>query len=60
MQASPIGMASASQADFGEFDSRRLLQKLCYCCLLCCYCTRGGNFYTPKRVVINYSDFGAK
>ncbi len=27
MQASPIGMASASQADFGGFDSRRLLQK---------------------------------
>ena len=25
MQASPIGMASASQADFGGFDSRRLL-----------------------------------
>ena len=27
MQASPIGMASASQADFGGSDSRRLLQK---------------------------------
>ena len=26
MQASPIGMASASQADFGGFDSRHLLQ----------------------------------
>ena len=27
MQASPSGMASASQADFGGSDSRRLLQK---------------------------------
>ena len=26
-QASPIGMASASQADFGGSDSRRLLQR---------------------------------
>ena len=26
MQVSPIGMASASQADFGGFDSRHLLQ----------------------------------
>ncbi len=26
-QASPIGMASASQADFGGSDSRRLLHK---------------------------------
>ena len=26
MQVSPIGMASASQADFGGFDSRRLPQ----------------------------------
>lgn len=29
MQESPIGMASASQADFGGFDSRFLLQKRC-------------------------------
>ena len=27
MQASPSGMAAASQAASGEFDSRRLLQK---------------------------------
>ena len=27
MQASPIGMASASQADFGGSDSRRLLHQ---------------------------------
>ena len=27
MQVSPSGMASASQADSGEFDSRHLLQK---------------------------------
>ena len=27
MQASPSGMAAASQAVPGEFDSRRLLQK---------------------------------
>ena len=28
LQASPIGMASASQADFGGSDSRRLLQTM--------------------------------
>lgn len=27
MQVSPSGMASASQADSGEFDSRHLLHK---------------------------------
>ena len=63
MQASPIGMASASQADFGGFDSRRLLhvswikmlstaktsENTSFSEVFCCF--SGINFYAPSKQV---------
>ena len=64
MQASPIGMASASQADFGGFDSRRLLhvswiimlstaktsENTSFSEVFCCFSGKKGTFaYLPNR-----------
>ncbi len=63
MQASPIGMASASQADFGGFDSRRLLhvswikmlstaktsENISFSEVFCCFSGKNGTFTHPQN-----------